>query len=188
MPNRVAVLATYSRDDGARENLPESQTLVKRYSSDGGHTWSAYTINNTPFTASKGAFSVKQDLYTGQTWMYWTNNSKDNEPSVINQPRTRMGLAVSYDSSKTWQYVMDVDDWGYPSLDSASMEEGLPRYLTKDNRFTNLAVWVGPKYLHLMARRRFRHGKEKIEDFCIFSTRLEKDKIEPYPQFPGTRY
>jgi hypothetical protein len=183
-----SILALYARDDGAREGWPESQTLVKRWSSDGGRSWTPYERDNTPFVSSKCAFSVKQDPYTGQTWMFWTYNDKDDEPSVNNQPRTRMGLAVSDDSTRTWRYVMDVDDWGYPSLDTVALQAGQPRYLTKDNRFTNLAIWVDSDYLHLTARRRFRHGEESIEDFCIFYTRIEKRKIIPYPEFPGTRY
>lgn len=181
-------LVLYSRDDGARENLPESETLVKRLSSDGGKSWSAYKQNSSKFISSKCAFNIKQDPFTGQTWMFWTYNNKEDEPTANNQPRTRLGLAVSNDSANTWQYVMDVDDWGYPSRDAEAIKYDLPAYLTKDNRFANLALWVGPRYLHLTVRRRFRHGKENIEDFCIFYTRIDKQKIIPYLEFPGTRY
>ena len=185
---RDSVLALYARDDGARENWPESQTLVKRWSYNQGKDWSTYERNSSKFVSSKSAFSVKQDSYTGQTWMFWTFNDKNDEPSVNNQPRTRLGLAVSEDSTKTWRYVMDVDDWGYPLLDSLSTRNKMPRFLTKDNRFANLAIWIGPKYLHLTVRRRFRHGRKNIEDFCIFYTRVEKAKIVTYPEFPDTRY
>jgi Neuraminidase (sialidase) len=193
-------LAVYSRDDGARESQPESSTIVKRYSSDGGHTWSKYEINNTPFVSSKCAFSVKQDPYLENTcWMFWTYNDKQDEPAVNNQPRTRLGLAVSYDNTASWQYVMDVDDWGFPSYDTTSFElnrqaEGLEKigqrqpYLQRDNRYANLGLWVTRDYLYLTARRRFRHGTHKFDDFCIFYTRVEKTKIKTYPEFPGTRY
>lgn len=193
-------LAVYSRDDGARESKSESGTIVKRFSSDGGYTWSGYEINNTPFVSSKCAFSVKQDPYLENTcWMFWTYNDKQDEPDVNNQPRTRLGLAVSYDNTESWQYVMDVDDWGFPGYDTTTFElnrqaEGLEkigqrqRYLQRDNRYANLALWVTPDYLYLTVRRRFWHGINKFDDFCIFYTRVEKSKIRTYPEFPGTRY
>jgi hypothetical protein len=125
--------------------------------------------------------------------MFWTYNSKWDEPSVNNQPRTRSALAVSYDNTKTWQYVMEVDDWGFPKINTYSGagdsdERQPPGYLQKDSCFTNLALWVTPDFLHLTKRRRFRHGEQKLDDFCIFYIRVEKTKINPYPEFPGTRY
>ena len=90
---------------------------------------------------------------------------------------------------------MDVDDWGFPThgtttfdYDNAKKNERNERYIQKDNRYTNLSLWITEDYLFLTSRRRFRHGTERLEDFCIFYTRVEKSKINPYPDFPGTRY
>ncbi len=168
-------LKTYARD--GREG---AHTLVEGISIP-GEFWNDLkeVKNNTPFVAPKCAFNVEQDRFNpGHYYMFWTYNNRNNEPSVNNLPRTRLGLAVSYDGTKTWQYVMDVDDWGYPST---GFEE-------KDNRYANHALHVGEKYIYLSVKRRNPIGKKKHADTQAFYVRIDKSKIETYPEFPGTRY
>ena len=136
-------------------------------------------MNNTPFISPKCAFSVEKDAYhPDHYYMFWTYNDRNDEPSANNLPRTRLALAVSYDGTQTWQYVMDVDEWGYPSTG----------FEDKDNRYANHAIHVGEKYIFLTVKRRNPIGKEKHADTEVWFTRVEKAKIKPYNAFPGTHY
>ncbi len=166
---------TYARD--GREG---ANTLAMGKSTPGVH-WSDLKdeMNNTPFVAPKCAFSVERDAYNPQHYyMFWTYNDRDDEPSVNNLPRTRLGLAVSYDGTQTWQYVMDVEEWGYPSTGSED----------KDNRYANHAMHVGEKYIFLTVKQRNPIGEKKHADCQVWFTRIEKAKIKAYDAFPGTHY
>ena len=125
---------TYARD--GREG---AQTLAVGISNPNSN-WNDLKdeMNNTPFVAPKCAFNVEWDAYhSDHYYMFWTYNDRDDEPLVNNLPRTRIALAVSYDGTKTWQYAMDVDEWGYPSTG----------YEDKDNRYANHAIHVGKDYI-----------------------------------------
>ena len=106
-----------------RDERPGSLTLAQSISNDNGETWGEFEMNQSPFISSKCAFNAKRDPFDQDTyWVFWTFNNKEDEPQVNNTPRTRLGLAVSYDGMKTWQYAMDVDDWGYPSYDTTYID------------------------------------------------------------------
>ncbi len=168
-------LKTYARDG----RLP-ANTLVAGLSIPGVR-WNDLNeeLNNTPFVAPKCAFSVERDRYQpNHYYMFWTYNDRNDEPSVNNLPRTRLALAVSYDGTKTWKYVMDLDEWGYPSTGFGD----------KDNRYANHAMHVGKDFIYLTVKRRNPIGKTKHEDGHVWFTRVEKSKIQVYEAFPGTQY
>ena len=163
----------------ARDGRPRARTLAMGRAEKGRWNDLQNEMNNTPFVSPKNAFNVQRDPYhPHHYYMYWTYNDRQNEPSVNNLPRTRLALAVSYNGTETWQYAMDVEEWGYPS--------GGAQY--KDNRYANLALHVGPKYLYLTAKRRNPIGKVKHADTQVWFTRIDKNKIKPYEHFPGTHY
>lgn len=136
-------------------------------------------MNNTPFISPKCAFNIERDQYNPQHYyMFWTYNDRHDEPAYNNIPRTRVALAVSYDGTKTWNYVMDVDEWGYPSTG----------FIDRDHRYANHTIHVGKEYIFLTVKRRNPIGEERHADGHVWFTRIEKAKIQPYPYFPGTHY
>jgi len=163
----------------ARDGRPGAKTLAMGRAAKGKWNDLNNEINTTSFVSPKNAFNVQRDPYhLNRYYMFWTYNDRRDEPSVNNLPRTRLALAVSYDGAQSWQYAMDVEEWGYPS--------GGFQY--KDNRYANLALHVGPQYLYLTAKRRNPIGKVKHADTQVWFTRVDKSKITPYEQFPGTHY
>ncbi len=163
----------------ARDGREGARTLAMGTFEVGQKNYLQDTISNTPFVSPKNAFNVQRDPYQpNHYYMFWTYNDRADEPSVNNLPRTRLALAVSYDGTQTWQYVMDIEEWGYPT----------GGYQYKDNRYANLALHVGKEYLFLTAKQRNPIGKEKHADTQVWFTRVDKSKIKPYERFPGTHY
>jgi len=163
----------------ARDGRDGSHTLAMGRAKEGAWNDLKGQMNNTPFVSPKNAFNIQQDPHEpGHYYAFWTYNDRNDEPSVNNLPRTRLALSVSYDGAQSWQYVMDVEEWGYPTAG--------PQY--KDNRYANLAMHVDEKYIYLTAKQRDPIGEKKHADTNVWFTRVEKSKIQPYPQFPGTHY
>ncbi len=163
----------------ARDGREGARTLAKSAAKIGQGNPLRDEMNNTPFVSPKNGFNVQRDPYhPNHYYIFWTYNDRRDEPAVNNLPRTRLALAMSYDGAKSWQYAMDVEEWGYPSAG----------YQYKDNRYANLALHVGPQYLYLTTKRRNPIGREKHADTQVWLTRVDKGKIDPYKSFPGTHY
>ncbi|MBQ7346361.1 MAG: exo-alpha-sialidase [Clostridia bacterium] len=77
-------------------------------SADNGETWSMKLCPSN-FASVVSAFNVVKDKSTGAIYLAWEyNNTNDN--IVVQYPRSRVGLAVSYDNAETWYYVGDIDE------------------------------------------------------------------------------
>ena len=98
LPN--GVLRFYARNDRG--------FLVYSDSTDNGVTWDM-NMKNSNFASVVSAFNVRTDLETGALWMCWEYNNV-NDATVVQFPRTRLGLAVSFDGGETWDYVGDFDE------------------------------------------------------------------------------
>ncbi len=67
----------------------------------------------TPSTA----FSIERDSEDANTYyIIWTNDVTTAALQYIQQPRNRASIAVSHDGTKTWEYIMEMEDKGiYPT-------------------------------------------------------------------------
>ena len=61
------------------------------------------------FISVLSAFNIERDRHTGDYYMAWEYNNK-NDHTTFQYPRSRTGLAVSYDGMETWQYVGDMHE------------------------------------------------------------------------------
>ncbi len=80
---------------------------------DGGDTWSKATLSQ--FIAPRCSYGITNDPQNPETyyafWSYDTNTVLKAQDG--GSPRNRVALAVSNDGMKTWQYVMDVEEFTY---------------------------------------------------------------------------
>jgi len=82
--------------------------LYYSVSTDRGETFSA-KMYPSEFISVLSAFNIERDPYTGYYYCAWEYNNKNDDPK-FQSPRTRTGLAVSYDGAKTWEYVGDIHE------------------------------------------------------------------------------
>ncbi len=82
--------------------------LYYSVSTDRGETFSA-EMYPSEFISVLSAFNIERDPYTGYYYCAWEYNNK-NDSTTLQHPRTRTGLAVSYDGAKTWEYVGDIHE------------------------------------------------------------------------------
>ena len=80
--------------------------LYYSISTDNGETWTTQ-MWTSEFPAVLSAFNIERDPYTGYYYMAWEYNVA-NDNATAQRPRTRVGLAVSYDGMETWEYVGDI--------------------------------------------------------------------------------
>ena len=151
------ILRFYARND--------SGFLVYSDSQDGGKTWDT-ELKMSAFASVVSAFNVRKDPVTGAIYMAWEYNNL-NDCAVIQVPRTRMGLAISYDNAKTWEYVGDIDE------------------LNRNNFNTfahwNLGMWITEDAV-------FVTGGKKIDNVWYnYTVRLEKSRIVPMARFNSLR-
>jgi hypothetical protein len=146
-----------------------------RYSEshDNGITWQGdFALEQ--FRNSRSSFALIQDTYEQRPtyYMVWVyNNPDDND--IIFLPRSRLGLARSYDG-KNWEYLMDVERWISPARkDRRTIVQILDPSLTATD-----------KYLFVTIGRSDRIGKSGHNHQRLRVYRIEKDKLRPYRFWP----
>ncbi len=150
------VLRMYARNDQG--------FLVYSDSYDNGVTWEM-DMKNSNFASVVSAFNVTKDYENNAIYMAWEYNNT-NDCATIQFPRTRLGLAVSYDDGKTWYYVGDFDEAN--------------DYNFKYFGHWNIGVWVTEDSVFLSA------GKQGFTDkWHNYTVRISKDSIQPLARFTG---
>ena len=145
--------------------------LYETTSGDGGQTWDMKP-QPTVFRSTMCAFNIWKDTETREIFIFWTYEDTDKMPVRAQLPRTRIALASSRDDTKTWQFLADVDD-----------------FKGENSRFMNLGLYVTDRHVFTMVNI---FGLEPLGAFKDFTfdrallkvTRLERDKLTPYPEFP----
>lgn len=145
-----------------------------------------WPTNNTPFVSPKAAFNIQPDPFEpGTYYCAWIYNDRRDDLWRNNGPRTRVALAVSHDQAKTWEFLMDVEDWGYP------FDTG---WTHRDARYVNLFLHVGKAHLYLTSRRQ---NKDLLLDPSAHASmagyephfiRVSKASLPDAAPFPGPRY
>jgi hypothetical protein len=92
--------------------------LFESESYDGGASWTAPT--RTLFRSPRADFNIERDPISGYHYMLWQYDDPDEQRSlqadgslspIPSRGRTRLALAVSLDGTRTWRYLMTLDDW-----------------------------------------------------------------------------
>lgn len=81
--------------------------LYESTSTDNGVHWSPTTP--TSLVSPLCSFNVERDPATGYYYMVWEYEDIGLYPDQT-WPRSRVSLAVSYDNTATWKFLMDLDD------------------------------------------------------------------------------
>lgn len=103
--------------------------LIYFESYDYGKTWSL-TKHETPFLTATNCYNIQVDPYNpDHIYVAWGYDNANLHP-VIQQPRTRFGVAMSPDNGETWNYV-----------GTAHENNGV------DNAMMNLSINVTKDYL-----------------------------------------
>jgi len=127
---------------------------------DNGETWET-DLHPSSFPAVCSAFNVERDRETGYLWMAWEYDC-ENDHGQIQYPRTRVGVAVSFDQGKTWNFVADADV--YNEGVSMANHFNIGMNVTSDHIFVTV-IKVTPKL-----------GGTENKNLVI---RYEKDKLIP---------
>jgi len=140
--------------------------LYYSVSTDNGATWSAM-MYPSEFISVLSAFNIERDPYTGYYYMAWEYNNKNDNPT-FQYPRTRTGLAVSYDGMETWEYVGDMHEIGAGNAKVAyHMNIGI--------KPTKNAVYVTTVSQELSA--------DGIESGVNYMVRVDKDTMKTTERF-----
>lgn len=131
---------------------------------DGGKTWGT-DPKPAPFPAVQSAFNVEKDYSTGHIYLAWEYVNA-NEEGGDRLPRTRVGLAVSADNAKTWQYVGDIDEF------SDNYTEGY---------HWNLGVTVTTNYVFVTLVKKF----PKADANNNHVVRIDKKQINALARYTG---
>ena len=135
-------------------------------STDNGVTWSMELVpSNFPSVVS--AFNVRTDLETGYIYMAWEyDNTNDN--AVVQYPRTRIGVAVSFDNAKTWYYIGDADELNGISYTSWS-HWNIGIYFTEDSVFVTAGKTMTDRDSSTMGNYMVRITKDTIVPMARFN-------------------
>lgn len=80
---------------------------------DGGVTFDKSTLKPTQFIAPSTCFSICRDEDNPNTYyMIWEYEPTTAWLSMVQLPRSRTAVAVSYDGCESWEYIMEADDRG----------------------------------------------------------------------------
>ncbi len=80
-------------------------------STDDCKTFDQYNMKPSPFKSTCTTFKIRRDINEDQTYYaLWAYDVETSWQFSRNEPRNRVGLAVSYDGMKTWEYVQSVFD------------------------------------------------------------------------------
>ena len=110
--------------------------LYYSISTDNGATWTA-EMWKSEFISVLSAFNIERDPDTGYYYMAWAYNNK-NDQTTIQRPRTRVGLAVSYDGMESWEYIGDIQETAATTASVGHMNIGL--------KVTKNAIYVNTVY------------------------------------------
>lgn len=153
LPN--GVLRFYARNDRG--------FLVYSDSTDNGVTWSM-DMKNSNFVSVVSAFNIRTDLETGALWMCWEYNNV-NDATVVQFPRTRLGLAVSFDGGETWDYVGDFDEAN--------------NMVFNEFAHWNIGVWPTSDSVFVTVGKRIG----SFDNWYNYTVRITKDTIVPSARF-----
>lgn len=132
---------------------------------DDGLTWSM-DFKPSVFPAVSSCYGVRHDPATGAVYMVWEHNN-NNDNSMVQYPRTRLALSVSYDGGVTWYYVGDMDDNNHGTYNSwIHMNAGIS--ITSD------AIYV------TVAKQRI---ETKTSGYYNYMVRVDKSSIVPLARF-----
>lgn len=145
--------------------------LLEAVSTNGGKDFDE--LRPTIFRSSRTSFNIRAHEDEPNTfYMAWEYNApgwsylSNGEIFGTSKPRTRVGLAVSTDSTRSWKFVGDVDEFG--QNESAS-------------RHSNHTLSVAGNYLWVTTER---DDYANANDMRFW--RFDITKFEPSARFPGT--
>lgn len=171
-----------------RNDTPCVDCVAYCESTDGGLTWGAWACFDIPTnTTSLNAREDPSD--PDKIYLVWNYNLSAHEPNSCGpqevSPRTRQALARYSKRTGHWEYIMDVDDWEYPSYAGP---------VTQDSRYMNHTLFIDKEYIYIDIHRanayaqscHFEHKTLGYEG-TYFLRKAKKD-IVPYPAFPPLHY
>ncbi len=144
----------------------------------------------TPSTA----FSIERDSEDPETYyIIWTNDTATAALQYIQQPRNRESIAVSHDGTKTWEYIMDMDDRGiYPTTSycNASMRvidgivyanhgylDGGKFNMDADTTINQITYSLDPS--RFKTTKRFANAHYIVPDFTTIYDEIPKQAVLP---------
>ena len=131
---------------------------------DNGVTWSM-NFEPSNFASVVSAFNVVKDPVSGAIYMAWEyNNCNDN--TTVQLPRSRIGLAVSYDNAKSWYYIGDMDDANHTNYNSSL--------------HMNIGIAVTSDAVYVTASKRSTEAEDRWYNYMV---RIDKDRIVPLARF-----
>jgi hypothetical protein len=165
------VLRMYARND--------SGFVVYSDSHDNGKTWDMdMKVSNFPSVVS--AFNARNDFETGAIYLAWEYNCS-NDATTIQYPRTRLGMAVSYDGAQTWEYVGDFDELNEVNNRSlAHMNIGM--WVTSESVFATVAKQIDGVWHN----NTVRIAKDGIRTSARFNT-LHSLLVDPTMDLEGAK-
>lgn len=165
------VLRMYARND--------SGFVVYSDSHDNGKTWDMdMKVSNFPSVVS--AFNARNDFETGAIYLAWEYNCS-NDATTIQFPRTRVGMAVSYDGAQTWEYVGDFDELNDVNNRSwTHMNIGM--WVTSESVFATVAKQIDGVWYNYTVRI----AKDGIRTSARFNT-LHSLLVDPTMDLEGVK-
>ncbi|HBF15669.1 MAG TPA: hypothetical protein DDW30_08350 [Clostridiales bacterium] len=147
----------------------DSGFLLYSDSSDQGKTWDT-DMKTSGFASVVSAFNVTKDRASGAIYLAWEyNNICDSE--AIQYPRTRVGLAVSYDNAASWQYLGDIDE--------------LNQVMALEFTHWNIGVWVTEKHVYVTVGKMQPPHSWLLADgkWYNYTVRISKSALQPMARF-----
>lgn len=157
------LLRMYARTD--------SGFLLYSESTDNGKTWTM-DLKESNFVSVVSAFNVTKDAATGAIYFAWEyNNICDSE--AIQYPRTRVGLAVSYDNAATWQYLGDIDE--------------LNKVMALEFTHWNIGVWTTQNHVYVTVGKMLppHSWLQANGKWYNYTVRIGKNSLQPMARFNG---
>ncbi len=138
--------------------------LVISESTNSGLTWST-DVKPTPLVSTMCAFNTMYDPKTKEIFVFWVYDDTSEYPAMHQFPRERVSLARSRDDMKSWEFLIDIDD-----------------FQGHTGRFMNLGMYVDDDCVYTMVNVfGTKIGKSPA---AMQITRIERDKLVPYNEFP----
>ncbi len=132
---------------------------------DNGETWNLDELKPSNFPSVSSCFGIDKDPVSGALYMAWEyNNNNDN--STVQYPRSRAGLAVSYDNGVTWCYVGDIDEANH-------INTGTWLHM-------NLGVSVTTDAVYVTVAKRSAESENVWYNYIV---RVEKSSVVPMVRF-----
>lgn len=139
--------------------------LYYSVSTDNGETWTA-EMWPSEFISVLSAFNIEYEPSTGYYYMAWEYNNK-NDNRTFQYPRTRTGLAVSYDGMETWEYIGDIHE--------AAAKPNIFNHMNIGIKPTKDAIYVTTVYYPLQ-----EDGSAPTRNYMV---RVDKDTLKTTERF-----